>query len=104
MAASSFDVASASRNLVSGITRWDFSTPEVHLGVQVGKFDPQDIYVGEQVQLLSGQSATVLEVSIRALLSGLQILSQVVPETYYSVAFDDGTFCDNHDPEQGKYD
>ena len=104
MAASSFDVASASRNLVSGITRWDFSTPEVHLGVQVGKFDPQDIYVGEQVQLLSGQSATVLEVSIRALLSSLQILSQVVPETYYSVAFDDGTFCDNHDPEEVKYD
>ena len=78
--------------------------PEVHLGVQVGKFDPQDIYVGEQVQLLSGQSATVLEVSSRALLSGLQILSQVVPETYYSVAFDDGTFCDNHDPEEVKYD
>ena len=48
-----------------------FQLPEVHLGVQVGKFDPQDIYVGEQVQLLSGQSATVLEVSIRALLSGL---------------------------------
>ena len=78
--------------------------PNVHLGVQVGKFAPQDIYVGEQVQLLSGQSATVLEVSIRALLSGLQILSQVVPETYYSVAFDDGTFCDNHDPEEVKYD
>ena len=81
-----------------------FQLPEVHLGVQVGKFDPQDIYVGEQVQLLSGQSATVLEVSIRALFSGLQILSQVVPETYYSVAFDDGTFCDNHDPEEVKYD
>ena len=81
-----------------------FQLPEVHLGVQVGKFDPQDIYVGEQVQLLSGQSATVLEVSIRAHLSGLQILSQVVPETYYSVAFDDGTFCDNHDPEEVKYD
>ena len=78
--------------------------PNVHLVMQVGKFDPQDIYVGEQVQLLSGQSATVLEVSIRALLSGLQILSQVVPETYYSVAFDDGTFCDNHDPEEVKYD
>ena len=29
---------------------------------------------------------------------------QVVPETYYSVAFDDGTFCDNHDPEEVKYD
>ena len=29
---------------------------------------------------------------------------QVVPETYYSVAFDDGTFCDNHDPEEVKYE
>ena len=27
-----------------------------------------------------------------------------MPETYYSVAFDDGTFCDNHDPEEVKYD
>jgi len=56
---------------------------------QVSKFDPQDIYAGEQVELLSGQTATVLE---------------VVPETYYSVAFDDGTFCDNHDPEEVKYE
>ena len=31
-------------------------------------------------------------------------LLQVVPETYYSVAFDDGTFCDNHDPEEVKYE
>ena len=27
-----------------------------------------------------------------------------MPETYYSVAFDDGTFCDNHDPEEVKYE
>ena len=47
------------------------NSPKVHLVVQVGKFDPQDIYVGDQVQLLSGQSATVLEVSIRALFSSL---------------------------------
>ena len=30
--------------------------------LQVSKFDPQDIYAGERVELLSGQTATVLEV------------------------------------------
>ena len=113
--ASSFAVDSVSRNLVSGSTRWTLGTPDpiflrenrtfTLLLLQVSKFDQQDIFAGERVELTSGQTATVLEVFAS---NGVTIfyhsLSQVVPETYYSVAFDDGTFCDNHDPEEVKYE
>ena len=91
----------------SGDTRSNFfeRTPFTLLLLQVSKFDQQDIFAGERVELTSGQTATVLEVFAS---NGVTIfyhsLSQVVPETYYSVAFDDGTFCDNHDPEEVKYE
>ena len=71
----------------------------------MSKFDQQDIFAGEQVELTSGQTATVFEVlASNRLKIVFHSLLQVVPETYYSVAFDDGTFCDNHDPEEVKYE
>ena len=70
--ASSFAVDSVSRNLVSGSTRWTLGTPDpiflrenrtfTLLLLQVSKFDQQDIFAGERVELTSGQTATVLEV------------------------------------------
>ena len=41
------------------------SPPFILFLLQVSKFDQQDIFAGERVELISGQTATVLEVLLQ---------------------------------------
>jgi len=54
----------------------------------VTKYHPKDIDVGEQVIVKDDAGEPVVGE-----------VKEIIPETYYSVAFDDGTFCDNLDPQ-----
>ena len=62
----------------------------------MNKFHQQDIKVGEEVR--------VVVVEAKGEVEEVATVEEVVSETYYSVAFDDGTFCDSLDPEEVKHE
>jgi hypothetical protein len=55
---------------------------------RVSKFDPPDISVGATVGILNREETT----------SSTGRVEAIVPEEFYAVAFDDGTFCDTVEP------
>jgi hypothetical protein len=57
---------------------------------RISKFDPPDIAVGSRVRILNHEE-TAAETGL---------LVDIATEEFFSIAFDDGTFCDTVEPSQ----